>query len=787
VAELIGAVVSVVLLVIVFLPVVTFLRLARISRELEELSARVAHLETVRRPLTPTPTAPGAQAAPVPPVAPAPPVALGAPVAPAPVTPAAVSPAPVVPVAPGGPPALGVHASPVAPAATAAAAASSAPGADARSGSADGASLLDAEDLEERLGGRGLLYVGVLVTLLGVSFFLKYAFDNAWINETARTLLGALVGVGLVVAGLRFASRGLEVFGQALTGAGFAVLYLVVYAALNFYQMIDRGVAFALMIVITSAAALMADRQRAQSLAFLAVGGGLLTPALVGGDENAQLTLFSYVALLVLGTMVLSFRHQWLALNVLTYVGTFVTVVAWAGRHYTDDQWLRTLLFLTLFLTVFLIILRETGRRPGVSARAVGGLLSTAPVFYHLAAVIITAAHPPAIHIYLIAFTAAGLWLTADPHRPLLRLAILLAAFLPLFGTLTLPDGRSWLLPNIVTITSVAVLHVMGLVDRALRQEERLRGADHLALHLAGLGLFALLYESLQPVFPGFRLGLAALVALAALALYRVLRGRDEVASLHAVGLAFTLVAIGIGVQFDGATAIIGWAAEALAVTWLGVKTRQRGFEVGGLALWTLAAIQTFDSFTTTPAAFTVLVNARSFATIFVVVVGYILAWRIGESDIPESRRLRIGIHIIASVLTLRWLTAEIQSFWEVRYESPQAYLYEQMLLSLAWGLYGAALIAAGMLRKYAPLRIIGMVILAVTSLKVFFYDLWELGGIYRVIGFLSFGVLLVLVSYLYQNRRNRGTATAPSSPQVPEPARQPQSGEAAGHTEAER
>jgi uncharacterized membrane protein len=38
--------------------------------------------------------------------------------------------------------------------------------------------------------------------------------------------------------------------------------------------------------------------------------------------------------------------------------------------------------------------------------------------------------------------------------------------------------------------------------------------------------------------------------------------------------------------------------------------------------------------------------------------------------------------------------------------------------------------------------------------LKVFFYDLWELGGIYRVIGFLGFGILLVLVSYLYQKRK---------------------------------
>jgi hypothetical protein len=99
-------------------------------------------------------------------------------------------------------------------------------------------------------------------------------------------------------------------------------------------------------------------------------------------------------------------------------------------------------------------------------------------------------------------------------------------------------------------------------------------------------------------------------------------------------------------------------------------------------------------------------------------------------------------------------MTVEIQSYWEVRGDVGQAHLYEQMLLSLAWGLYGAALIAIGMWRQFATLRYIGIVIIATTSLKVFFYDLWELGGIYRVIGFIGFGALLVLVSYLYQNRR---------------------------------
>ena len=81
--------------------------------------------------------------------------------------------------------------------------------------------------------------------------------------------------------------------------------------------------------------------------------------------------------------------------------------------------------------------------------------------------------------------------------------------------------------------------------------------------------------------------------------------------------------------------------------------------------------------------------------------------------------------------------------------------------------LVGAVLIVAGLRRGYAPDRYIGITVLAMTILKVFFYDLWELGGIYRVIGFIAFGVLLMAVSYLYQQRAHRGgrVAAAPNQP----------------------
>jgi peptidoglycan hydrolase-like protein with peptidoglycan-binding domain len=97
--------------------------------------------------------------------------------------------------------------------------------------------------------------------------------------------------------------------------------------------------------------------------------------------------------------------------------------------------------------------------------------------------------------------------------------------------------------------------------------------------------------------------------------------------------------------------------------------------------------------------------------------------------------------------------------------------LSKELTRSLAWGAYGAALVAAGMWRALVSIRWIGIAVIGLTVLKVVVVDLSELGGIYRVVGFMVVGALLVAVSYLYQQRRGarppRGTA-AGNAPQPP-------------------
>jgi uncharacterized membrane protein len=712
------------LALLVLLPVTTSMRLLRISRELEEIRERLAAVESrfAGAPSTSAervaPFAPAAPAAPSGPAAPTAPDASTAPTAPAQTSPAASEhrTAPAAPIAP------------------------------------------VAADLEERIGGRGLLYVGVLVLLFGVSFFLKYAFDNEWIGETGRVLIGVVAGVGLIAGGWRLAHRGLPVFGHALAGTGLAVLYLSIYAALNYYFLIGPTTAFALMIAVTLLSAVLADRQHSQALAFIAVGGGFITPFLIGGSEDAQLVLFSYDALLVAGTLILARRRDWFLLNALSYVLTLLTVVAWAALHYSDRNWLRTFLFLTLFCVMFVQILRDTRRSPTTTARMVGWLLTTSPVLYHIAAVVLTARHPPAIHIYVIAFSAVGLWLTADPHRPGWRLLVLLASYAPLFGSATLPSGLSWITPNVVTIVGVASLHLLAILDRIFRQNEHLQRSELVALHVAAIGLFGLLYQTLEPAYPEWRGALAAVLAIGAIVLWQFLWTRDRNAALNACAIAFTLASLAIAVQFDGRAIVIGWAAEGAAATWFGLRARSMVFQVGGLALWALAAARLFENYFVTPAGFTAIINVRALTTAFVVVLAYVIAALFVRyrDVVTDAGRARAVLHVVASIITLLGISAEVGSYWEVRFETPQAYLYRELMLSLAWGFYGAILIVIGMRRSYAPDRYIGITVLALTILKVFFRDLWELGGIYRVIGFIGFGVVLVAVSYLYQRRRAR-------------------------------
>lgn len=70
--------------------------------------------------------------------------------------------------------------------------------------------------------------------------------------------------------------------------------------------------------------------------------------------------------------------------------------------------------------------------------------------------------------------------------------------------------------------------------------------------------------------------------------------------------------------------------------------------------------------------------------------------------------------------------------------------------LSILWGIYSLLLIILGIYKKKKHLRIGAIVLFAITLVKLFFYDISNLNTIAKTVIFISLGVLLLVISFLY-------------------------------------
>ena len=210
------------------------------------------------------------------------------------------------------------------------------------------------EEWEILFGGKLLNRAGALALILAVGFFLKYAFDNDWLNETARVILGGAAGMLLIAGGYRFHRRQLSVFSQGLTGAGVAILYLSIYAAFDFYHLVPQPIAFFLMTLVTAAALLISLYYDARAIALLGWAGGFLTPLLLVTAELNTLGLFVYLTLLDAGLIaILVRRRRWRLLELLAVAATYGIYLTWSFRADLPEGLGTALAFLTLWWMLF--------------------------------------------------------------------------------------------------------------------------------------------------------------------------------------------------------------------------------------------------------------------------------------------------------------------------------------------------------------------------------------------------------------------------------------------------
>jgi uncharacterized membrane protein len=236
-------------------------------------------------------------------------------------------------------------------------------------------------DLESRIGSQWLNRIGIVAMLIGVSFFLKYAFENNWIGPAGRISIGLIAGIAIVLWSERFRKAGTTVFSWSLKAVGVGTLYLSLWAACQVYQLIPSGVAFIAMVIVTAATAVMAITQNAEVLAAFALVGGFATPLLLSTGQNHEVVLFSYLMLLDVATMLFAASRPWRRLLVGAFAGTVILYVGWYAEFYSNEQLATTIAFLTAFFAMFAIApLLVKGRTSGNSV-SVAPTLILLPLF----------------------------------------------------------------------------------------------------------------------------------------------------------------------------------------------------------------------------------------------------------------------------------------------------------------------------------------------------------------------------------------------------------------------
>jgi uncharacterized membrane protein len=75
--------------------------------------------------------------------------------------------------------------------------------------------------------------------------------------------------------------------------------------------------------------------------------------------------------------------------------------------------------------------------------------------------------------------------------------------------------------------------------------------------------------------------------------------------------------------------------------------------------------------------------------------------------------------------------------------------------LSILWGIYALGLIVLGIYKHKKQLRIGAIVLFALTLAKVFFYDIADLNTISKTVVFISLGILMLIVSFLYNKYKS--------------------------------
>lgn len=215
------------------------------------------------------------------------------------------------------------------------------------------------------------------------------------------------------------------------------------------------------------------------------------------------------------------------------------------------------------------------------------------------------------------------------------------------------------------------------------------------------------------------------------------------------------------------------WTIYGAAALFVGIRRGTQAFRIGALLLLalTIAKVLVLDLSYYDDEWHTLILN-QTFATFALLVYAlassarfYSSAKSINKSVGKDESKAVVPVLVAgANLLALVALSAEALGPFAVKISAGAVTpgplgdlrLAQQLSLSVVWAIYGGAMLTIGIARRSKLLRVMALLLLGLTILKVFLLDLSSLEKLYRIISFIVLGAILLAVSFLYQRYRQR-------------------------------
>jgi uncharacterized membrane protein len=208
--------------------------------------------------------------------------------------------------------------------------------------------------LENYIGLRFMHIVGIVVLVIGLSIGVKYAIDKELISETMRIILAYAAGVALFVLSLRLKKK-YQLFSAILFSGSMASIYFTTYAAFVYYHFFPAIAAFAIMTVLTVYTVITAISYNRQEVAVLGMVGAYGIPFLISTNAERIDLFFSYILLINIGVVYISFRRSWKLLQYLALLITWLLFIGWCLMRFDPADQLMGIVFMSAYYVLFIV------------------------------------------------------------------------------------------------------------------------------------------------------------------------------------------------------------------------------------------------------------------------------------------------------------------------------------------------------------------------------------------------------------------------------------------------